>query len=513
MSTFQIFLEGVITDIHLFLRSLARPEKAPPPKPVFFEIPGNYIHEGEHTLLLGEDESYADNVDPTIDNSLPYRILDDFIVYSIAHTNAAGGCRLTSLESCGEDGFELRASGKVRPVLKKDYNGGEEDEDGDDDKGDNSNEGDSATVTDMEQCMNVSTLFHWGLDMEEDGESTFWFRTQFAYYKLGMPAPEYEPLFVELFKKSRIANKLMVAILDNFNINLPSFLRALESDYNDRFEAGSSSDVVKAKDKSLGFDVPLHEGDFMTNLEYINEEIIAWVQELQEKDETIGIPPILNELQAAIQKQKRSGRSRQAAAVVGTGTGSIARKVGLSKREEEAQPCVTPLISSLAGSLFNRELAVAVHGDAIEADMHAQELNKPQIKAAGTVRVKWIGEPIGEEDDRTYYDSALVDKDMLSVGDCVYIRSSNVDPWLGKIMYFFQVKKELLFHVRFFYKGSETLLMETAGWQEMFLLDKCRDIALDRVIGKCEIVHDASGSAGSNHFYKYVLPFFFVCVV
>ncbi|KAG0339389.1 DNA (cytosine-5)-methyltransferase 1 [Podila horticola] len=475
----------------------AQPKKVVPPKPVFFKIPGDYMQETRKTIVFGEDESNAEDIErPEDDNSLPYRILDHFTVYNIAKTDPEGGCELTSLENCGEDGFELRASGKVRPVMKNEYSNGNDD---DDDKDDDSNENDDSVVLDMDQFINVSTLFHWGLDMEKNGESTYWFRTQFAFYKLGMPASEYRPLFIELFKKSRLANKLMVAIAIDFDITIETFLRALESDTDERFVSGSSDAAGVSKDGHLGFDVPLRTADFYNNLEHIQEEIIAW---LQDKIDLVQVPPILAELQEEIKKKRKKLGRRQPVAIV-VGTGSTKRKVELSatKREEEAQPCVTPLISKIAGSLFNRELAVAVHGDAEEADIHAQQLNQPKIKEAGTMEVEWIGRPIGNENGRIYYDSALVDKELLSMGDCVYIRNSNVDPWMGKIMYFFEVQGEMRFHVRFFIKGSETILMETAGWQEVFLLDKCRDLMLDSVIGKCEIRYDA-GATTSTHFYR-----------
>lgn len=462
------------------------------------------MQETEKTIVFGEDETDAEDIErPEDDNSLPYRILDNFTVYNIAKTDNEGGYELTSLENCGEDDFELRASGKVRAVMKNEYNNGNDDDD--DDKDDDSNENEDLNIVDMDQFINVSTLFHWGLDMEKNGESTYWFRTQFAFYKLGMPAPEYRPLYLELFKKTRLANKLMVAISIDFDITIANFLKALESDADERFVGGSSEATGASKDGYLAFDVPLRTADFNDNLEHIHEEIIAW---LQDKLDLVSVPPILAELQEEI-KKKQKGRRQPVAAVVGTG--STKRKVELSasKREEEAQPCVTPLISKIAGSLFNRELAVAVHGDAEEADIHAQQLNQPQIKKGGTMDVEWVDGPVGNENGRIYYDSALVDKELLSVGDSVYIRNSNVEPWIGKIMYFFEVQGEMRFHVRFFTKGSETILMETAGWQEMFLLDKCRDLMLDRVIAKCEVRYDA-GATTSNHFYRYVLGFMYM---
>ncbi|KAF9332302.1 hypothetical protein BG006_004822 [Podila minutissima] len=474
----------------------AQPKKVEPPKPVFFKIPGDYMQETEKTIVFGEDETDAEDIErPENDNSLPYRILDNFTVYNIAKTDAEGGYELTSLENCGEDDFELRASGKVRAVMKNEYNNGNDDDD--DDKDDDSNESEDLNIVDMDQFINVSTLFHWGLDMEKNGESTYWFRTQFAFYKLGMPAPEYRPLYLELFKKTRLANKLMVAISIDFDLTIANFLKALECDADERFVGGSSEAAGASKDGCLAFDVPLRTADFNDNLEHIHEEIIAW---LQDKLDLLYVPPILAELQEEI-KKKRKGRRHPVAAVVGTG--STKRKVELSasKREEEAQPCVTPLISKIAGSLFNRELAVAVHGDAEEADIHAQQLNQPKIKKGGTMDVEWVDGPVGNENGRIYYDSALVDKELLSVGDSVYIRNSKVEPWIGKIMYFFEVQGEMRFHVRFFTKGSETILMETAGWQEVFLLDKCRDLMLDRVIAKCEIRYDA-GATTSNHFYR-----------
>ncbi|KAF9081893.1 hypothetical protein BGX23_000342 [Mortierella sp. AD031] len=99
-------------------------------------------------------------------------------------------------------------------------------------------------------------------------------------------------------------------------------------------------------------------------------------------------------------------------------------------------PVVTPLIDLLARSrshtsqsLF-RDLDVKTrHRDeGFEAAKRMYKQREPPNYKEETILAQWVGPSLGTDDDgRTFYKEAMVDSELLKVGDCVFIRKDDDD--------------------------------------------------------------------------------------
>ena len=62
------------------------------------------------------------------------------------------------------------------------------------------------------------------MEMVNNGESYLWIKAQFATYILGSPASMYGPVYDDLFKKTRLTNLLMVALIADGGVTLDNFV-------------------------------------------------------------------------------------------------------------------------------------------------------------------------------------------------------------------------------------------------------------------------------------------------
>ncbi|KAI7881098.1 S-adenosyl-L-methionine-dependent methyltransferase [Lichtheimia hyalospora FSU 10163] len=149
--------------------------------------------------------------------------------------------------------------------------------------------------------------------------------------------------------------------------------------------------------------------------------------------------------------------------------------------------CITSHISFIAKDMFIRKM---ININAAAEEAHSQQTsNDGTLNKENTMAVEWKGEPIKNENGRTYYSAAVVDGELLEIGDTVYMRTGDVEPWFAQIMSFFDDKDaDFMFHARFFSHGRETILDELAGERELFLLDNCADNDLYSVMGKANVI-------------------------
>lgn len=127
--------------------------------------------------------------------------------------------------------------------------------------------------------------------------------------------------------------------------------------------------------------------------------------------------------------------------------------------------------------------------EAAEEAHFQQIMNDGNINKENTMAVTWHGGPIKRENGRTYYSAAIVDGELLELGDTVYMRTGDEEPWFALIMSFFDgPDADYQFHARFFSHGRETVLDELAGERELFLLDNCEDNDLYSVMGKANVI-------------------------
>ncbi|KAF9171621.1 DNA (cytosine-5)-methyltransferase 1 [Mortierella sp. AD010] len=394
----------------------------------YYFVNQNYLDEAGNILIVGEDDPPKDEEE---EETLPVRILDDFTVYNLLESNGRGGFKIAGLESYYVEGYDLRASGKVKPESVDNNGGADQIISEDDESGDELEE---------EQSINISTIFYVQLTMDPTTkEDIVWIRTQFAFYRLEQPSAMYATCFSKTMKQR------LIPYDDDDTMETSEYEDDVSDDTEDSSDGASTRSAVKKNTKD----------------------------------------------KASI-KRKKASKSRS--------------KIPSTNGRAAAEPCVTPLIASLSGDLFSRQLNVASH----EVDDAAQALLEDEQELSRVVKdftfeTDWIGGAIGKNGERTYYSGARVDGVNLTAGDCIYVRNDSPEPWLAKIMYFFELEKCKYYHIRYFSRGSETILMETAGAREIFLLDNCGDAELVTVMGKCPVtfVGDAEEIPSKDYYYRF----------
>jgi site-specific DNA-cytosine methylase len=138
---------------------------------------------------------------------------------------------------------------------------------------------------------------------------------------------------------------------------------------------------------------------------------------------------------------------------------------------------------------------------------------------------------IDEAKQQLGHDMALLDDIALKAGDCVIvhpgqddlrdldasgrprikvkktlededIKASTPDVWFGRIEYLYSEAGEGKAHVRWFLHGGETILMQTAGPKELFLLDRCDSVSLEAIAGKIKVDRLTMAGAVETRFQK-----------
>ncbi|KAF9200850.1 hypothetical protein BGZ49_008924 [Haplosporangium sp. Z 27] len=413
------------------------------PNSGYYVVNDNHLDEAGNILIVGEDESPLDEGE---EETLPVRILDDFTVYNLLKPNSKGGFKIAGLECYYIEGYDLRASGKVRPEPVNDNEGGDQGIGEDYDESDNG-------LEEEEQFINISTIFYVQLTVDPiTKDDVVWIRTQFAFYRLEQPSAMYAACFTKTMKQGLIAH-------DD------------DDDDEDMEEVEEEDEYDNDVSNYIDSDSPMETNSRSTS---------------------------------------RNGRTKGKRSTEPKKTPQSKSRISATNRKAAADPCVTRLIASLAGDLFNRQLKVASH----EMDAAAQALLADEHKLSTVVKdfthnAVWDGNSIDSDEDRTYYSTARVDGVKLAVGDCVYVRNDSDEPWLAKIMYFFEQDRTKYYHIRYFARGSETILMETAGTREIFLLDNCIDAELVTAMGKCPVtfIGGKEDIPSKDYYYRFWYDF------
>jgi len=346
--------------------------------------------------------------------------------------------------------------------------------------------------------------------------SEIWIQTQFAFYKLLKPAEEYVKFFEPIYKKIRAANLTIETLASDSEITYERFIKSIKG------SASSSSPSNQTNNELIR--IKLTERDILNNLDYIVEEIQAWISE-QSEYEILGCP-LLDRFSYFLSNGvyvKSSHVSMTNADNIRTKRKIAVKNPNTAVLTNTNQTCVTPFIQNLTKGLFKRKLiTVRQINDA------ADEISDNEMECDGiptviikpiTHCVKWIGEAIVNNDNnnniqkKLYYNAVNINGEIIKVGDVVYVHNGKSDePQFAKVIYMYEdSKKNKMFHSRFFSHGKETILDELAGDREIFLLDACADSKLDTILGKAfveylDVDKDESFVFESiqYHFYRYV---------
>ncbi|CAG8457057.1 771_t:CDS:10 [Funneliformis caledonium] len=431
---------------------------------LIYEYKDGEVEESETFELIGEDPVINQGASDGFEadkTSLPCRTLDEFTIYDVNYQN-----RAVSIEELDEEGRELHVSGIVKPIY----------------------------------YFRTSTIFYFQIEYLQDGQSEIWIRTQYAFYKLLKASEAYVPYFMPVFRKIRTANVIIEAIASNPEITYEQFLDLLKN--SSSFLSNSTT-------------VEISEKDILKNIDYIYEELETWIDE----KEAFGALscPLLTSLQKLM--KKKSKRSKH---VHYGDTDTVKTKRNVSIKSSKNNPnlavlrhqnptCVTPFINNLTKGMFANKFITVKHDIESEDDKEPLlKIEAPVITKPVTHKVLWNEKQIAKSDGISYYNSAIVDGEIIEVGDVVYVRNDDSDePWFAKVMYMFEdSSNKKMFHSRFFNHGKATILEEFAGDRELFLLDNCTDNDLDTVMGKAkvkrlDIDEDESFDFEDEHFYFY----------
>ncbi|KAJ3126613.1 hypothetical protein HK098_007368 [Nowakowskiella sp. JEL0407] len=521
--------------------SLPRP---PPKKPrdlVFKYTPKeDEMLEDDNLEILNEDRS------DLLEFDIPCRNLDNFVIYDENNKN-----KLVSMMDYMKEKCSIVASGDVT-AQGADYEElVDEDDDEELDGGESDEFNDSSDpkpVRRFGQRVKLSSIFFAQDDEEmiESGSPRIWLRTTYAFYRLLRPAKEYEPYFKKIFIMFRAKSAIIANVMQNDSITWEEFLKVMNNDltvaYNDgsgngEFGGGSSSSAssssavesgsqrVGSSSKVPTYQCDLTEKDIRANIISIADE----VQEFMEQHQWLVYHNPL--IQTIIQMRDSKGRAKGDYQVKknraqGRG-GDKVRDVNKFVLEKRTMSTITPLVAKIAAGLFKRNV---IKVDAAKGDVENSvdpnsadpkpENSEPVNTTATKVKLRHTSskvvqsilllEPvigtrkINNTKTRNYHDSCMIDGDLLSIGDCVYVRKPKEEadpqePWFFKICYFFEevkktvdgegTKSKKYVHARWLCHGKESILEEVASYNELFLTDDCMDLPIKAIVKKCDVVN------------------------
>ncbi|KAF9154316.1 hypothetical protein BG015_001292 [Linnemannia schmuckeri] len=239
------------------------------------------------TILAGEEFSIPKTATDLGDSGdrVPIRILDDFVIYNKNKSRPGYGFRFSDLEKCFDRRCDIGVSGRVRPALIKHGRI----------FGRKKVQTTGTGTNDKPPTIHVSKVLGWGVQMVDNGESYLWVKTQFATYILGSPAPMYGPIYDDLFKKTRLTNLLMVALIADEDVTLDKFVSNMRYTKAGAYNR-SPRRVLAGGPVRPNWDQPLTHSDLMTHSAFIQEEIVMWWKQYNLPWEEGLTPSIFKEL-------------------------------------------------------------------------------------------------------------------------------------------------------------------------------------------------------------------------
>ncbi|KAL5271589.1 hypothetical protein ACHWQZ_G002012 [Mnemiopsis leidyi] len=134
------------------------------------------------------------------------------------------------------------------------------------------------------------------------------------------------------------------------------------------------------------------------------------------------------------------------------------------------------------------------------AQSNGQKKKLPEVKTekkvSSNIDGKLTGEPVSKSGKTTYYKTAEVDGNSLTLGDYVTIAPDTPDiaPYVGRIISLFRKGGDNNLHVHWLNRASDTVLGEAHDEHELFLSDLCDDAPLGSVLGKVTVSYTPPSS-------------------
>ncbi|KAI8508772.1 DNA (cytosine-5)-methyltransferase 1 [Branchiostoma belcheri] len=122
---------------------------------------------------------------------------------------------------------------------------------------------------------------------------------------------------------------------------------------------------------------------------------------------------------------------------------------------------------------------------------HKRTHFSPRKNVKSKVKISWEGKPLKEEGKKTFYSAVMLEDEKIETGDCVTVTSE--DPtkplFIARVMYMWEDSGgDMMCHVGWFCRGSDTVLGETSDPLEVFLVDECEDILVQFIKFKCKVI-------------------------
>ncbi|XP_051164166.1 DNA (cytosine-5)-methyltransferase PliMCI-like [Leptopilina boulardi] len=138
--------------------------------------------------------------------------------------------------------------------------------------------------------------------------------------------------------------------------------------------------------------------------------------------------------------------------------------------------------------------------DTFETFFHGKKLNNFELDRENGENIftifnkdaKWIGESIGEDNERVFYEKAILGDDVIQIKDCVLIEV-NSSAQVARIFYMFEDKAgNKLIHANWYWRAADTILGETADEFELFYSERCDNIAFNTISHKVDVISNDS---------------------
>ncbi|KAI0222385.1 hypothetical protein L0F63_007074 [Massospora cicadina] len=437
--------------------------------------------ESESLEILEEDP-----LDYTADpNTLPVRTLEGFYFY-----DALNSLKLVSLDEVGADNRDVCAVGKVKAIREwvDEFAADDESEAGEVGSEDGTND-----AAEMDQVVRLSSIFYWEISHTPCGSSNIFVRTTYAWYKLLYPHPDYARFYVNILKRTRLANIVVNCMVKRPNLTYEEFLRELPT-ISGQCEMFPNAPPIR-----------LRPSDFVRYIPYIKEEVQSYV-EANDAFELLAVP-LFEKLMGTpdgdfgLPERQRPHRT--------------VRKATSSNEDKTTPPVFTPTISKLASGFIHYSSALegseepARHDEREREKLHEALLNDLKF-GRPTKQTIIMKELLTSLDGKGIYAAAKVGSVTIQAGDFIIV----ADPIacsnrVIRVCHLFQGEDGTGQALgRAFLTGRDTLMGELATDNELFLTDIIQAYPLTRFVGGCEVAHATSGQDESEFagrfFFRYL---------
>ncbi|KAF8891199.1 hypothetical protein BD779DRAFT_1513769 [Infundibulicybe gibba] len=332
-------------------------------------------------------------------------------------------------------------------------------------------------------------------------DQKMYLRTEFAWYILGVPAMDYHPFFAPFWLQHQCLHRMVSDALSNPRITYSSFLDSL-IDW-ETMELDNTPSALEILGRRL-----VRE-DF--GADDVRAYILAALPSIYSDVKSIRRVPLIRQVFDSFEADLnistmpgsptlRSPKKKSSIKVKPSSKTNRERDI----LQHKNQTVVTPIVSAIAGNLFQRSLEVAGTSTYNKTDHDvAREIDEIRTQhEADPTTMTWGG--AAEMDG--YYSSVNMDGADYMVGDVVMVNpghdaninrvknaelqaTQSVNSYANHLWFYYGRfrNSHQMFHGQWFVHGSKTILQETAHSRSLFLINKCEDNPIASIFSSCTV--------------------------